>query len=52
MLLNLVRMRIPYGPFPAALESMERELVKLNTYPDVSFMEIKAVIADIYGLKG
>ncbi len=41
----------PYGPFPAALESMERELVKLNTYPDVSFMEIKAVIADIYGLK-
>lgn len=40
----------PYGPFPAAMEAMKNELEKLNTYPDVSFREIKAVIADLYGL--
>lgn len=42
----------PYGPFPAALEYMEKELVKLNTYPDVSFKKIKDAIAGLYRLKG
>ncbi len=40
----------PYGPFPAALEAMQRELVTLNTYPDNSFLEIKKLIAARFGL--
>lgn len=41
----------PYGPFPSALEAMKDELVRLNTYPDVSFGEIKKAISGLYGLE-
>jgi len=40
----------PYGPFPSAMKAMKAELVKLNTYPDVSFGEIKRAISGLYGL--
>lgn len=40
----------PYGPFPASLRAMERELVNLNRYPDIRFERIKGLLADRYGL--
>ena len=42
----------PYGPFPAALEAMRAELDLLNTYPDATFEEIKALIGSLYGVSG
>jgi histidinol-phosphate aminotransferase len=41
----------PYGPFPAAKAAMQREVERLHTYPDASFVEIKRVIAALYGLE-
>lgn len=40
----------PYGPFPAAMKAMEKELTRLNTYPDVSFGKIRKALAALYGL--
>lgn len=40
----------PYGPFPNALNAMTEELSRINTYPDVSFKEIKRVVAELTGL--
>lgn len=41
----------PYSPFKNAMEAMKNEVSRLNTYPDVSFHEIREKIAAIYGLK-
>jgi histidinol-phosphate aminotransferase len=40
----------PYGPFPAARRAMSEEIGRLNTYPDVSFREIKSLIGERFGL--
>ena len=40
----------PWGPYPAAVEAMRQEVVKLHTYPDNSFVEIKRRIAAVYGI--
>ena len=41
----------PWGPFPAARAAMAEEIVRLNTYPDVSFRELKGLIARQSGLE-
>ena len=40
----------PYGPFPAARRAMTEEIARINTYPDVSFHEIKSLIGERFGL--
>lgn len=40
----------PWGPFPAARRAMMEEVDRLNTYPDVSFREMKNLIARQFGL--
>ena len=35
----------PYAPFPAALEAMREALLRINTYPEATFVELKAAIA-------
>jgi histidinol-phosphate aminotransferase len=40
----------PWGPYPAALAAMRREVSLLHTYPDNSFVEIKHLIGRMYGL--
>ncbi|MBD3304809.1 histidinol-phosphate transaminase [candidate division KSB3 bacterium] len=37
-----------YAPFPHALKAMERELGNLNRYTDVTFKEIKHLLADLH----
>ena len=41
----------PWGPFPAARTAMVDEISRLNMYPDVSFRELKELIAGQFGLK-
>ncbi|MBN1333728.1 MAG: histidinol-phosphate transaminase [Synergistales bacterium] len=41
----------PYGPFLNALKAMTEELSRINSYPDVSFKEIKRAIAELSGLE-
>lgn len=41
----------PYGPFPASLRAMERELVNLNRYPDIRFERLKRLLADRFELE-
>jgi histidinol-phosphate aminotransferase len=36
----------PFGPFPAALEAMERASVELNRYPDGGVYRLTAALAD------
>ena len=38
-----------YAPFPKVLKAMERELVNLNRYTDVTFKEIKRLLGELYG---
>lgn len=38
----------PYGPFPGALEAMQRELGKVNLYPDTNFGELRELLGRIY----
>ncbi len=40
----------PWGPYPAAIEAMRREVTRLHTYPDNSFVQIKRQIAGGYGV--
>jgi histidinol-phosphate aminotransferase len=39
----------PFGPFPAALEAMERASVELNRYPDGGVYRLTAALADRHG---
>lgn len=41
----------PYAPFPYAIKAMEEELRQLNCYPDVTFKEIKELLAFKFGLE-
>ncbi len=40
----------PDGPFPEALEAIERELSRLNRYPDPRCFELGEAVAEVYGL--
>jgi histidinol-phosphate aminotransferase len=40
----------PFGPFPAALEAMERSLQDLNRYPDGGGYLLRAALADRHGV--
>ncbi|MFP4300448.1 MAG: histidinol-phosphate transaminase [Spirochaetaceae bacterium] len=39
----------PYGPYPAAFEAMRDALSRINSYPEATFVELKRVIAGLYG---
>jgi histidinol-phosphate aminotransferase len=41
----------PYGPFPAALEAMERSLRELNRYPDGGIYRLRAALAERLGVR-
>lgn len=41
----------PYGPHPAALEAIKEELSNISMYPEKSFLELKAALADFNGVK-
>jgi histidinol-phosphate aminotransferase len=38
----------PFGPFPAALEAMERAAVELNRYPDGGAYRLRAALAELH----
>jgi histidinol-phosphate aminotransferase len=40
----------PYGPFPAALEALERAVGELNRYPDGGAYRLRAALADRHGV--
>jgi histidinol-phosphate aminotransferase len=40
----------PFGPFPAALEAMERAAVELNRYPDGGVYRLTAALAERHGV--
>jgi histidinol-phosphate aminotransferase len=40
----------PYGPFPAALEAMERAATDLNRYPDGGTYRLRAALAERHGV--
>jgi histidinol-phosphate aminotransferase len=40
----------PFGPFPAALEAMERSLQELNRYPDGGGYLLRAALAERHGV--
>jgi len=40
----------PFGPFPAALEAMERSLRELNRYPDGGGYLLRAALAERHGV--
>ena len=40
----------PFGPFPAALEAMERAVLELNRYPDGGVYRLTAALADRHGV--
>lgn len=40
----------PYGPYPGAFAAMRDALSRVNSYPEATFVELKRVIAAIYGL--
>ncbi|MES1247693.1 MAG: histidinol-phosphate transaminase [Actinomycetota bacterium] len=41
----------PYGPFPSALEAMERALRELNRYPDGGVWNLRAALAERHGVQ-
>jgi histidinol-phosphate aminotransferase len=41
----------PYGPFPAALEALERAAGELNRYPDGGAYRLRSALADRHGLR-
>ncbi|MEJ2639867.1 MAG: histidinol-phosphate transaminase [Desulfosarcinaceae bacterium] len=38
----------PYGPFPNSIAYMQREVSKLNLYPDSNFTELRAVLGQVH----
>jgi len=40
----------PEGPFPEAIEAIERELGQLNRYPDPGSYELGHAVAEVYGI--
>jgi histidinol-phosphate aminotransferase len=40
----------PFGPFPAALEAIERTARELNRYPDGGAYRLRAALAELHGL--
>jgi histidinol-phosphate aminotransferase len=40
----------PFGPFPAALEAMERATLELNRYPDGGAWALRSALADRHGV--
>ena len=40
----------PFGPFPAALEAIERSLAELNRYPDGGAYRLRAALAERHGV--
>ena len=41
----------PYGPFPAALEAIERATLELNRYPDGGAYRLGQALAERYGVR-
>jgi histidinol-phosphate aminotransferase len=41
----------PFGPFPAALEALERSAADLNRYPDGGAYRLRAALADHHGVR-
>ena len=41
----------PYGPFPAALEAIERASLELNRYPDGGAYRLRHALADRHGVR-
>ena len=41
----------PYGPFPAALEAIERSAKELNRYPDGGAYRLRGALADLHGVR-
>jgi histidinol-phosphate aminotransferase len=41
----------PYGPFPAALEALERASLELNRYPDGGAYRLRHVLAEAHGVR-
>jgi histidinol-phosphate aminotransferase len=41
----------PFGPFPAALEALEREIHELNRYPDGGAYRLRAALAERHGVR-
>ncbi len=41
----------PYGPFPAALEALERASLELNRYPDGGAYRLRHVLAELHGVR-
>jgi histidinol-phosphate aminotransferase len=41
----------PYGPFPAALEALERAAAELNRYPDGGCYRLRAALAEAHGVR-
>lgn len=41
----------PYGPFPSALEAIERASVELNRYPDGGAYRLRHALADLLGVR-
>ncbi|HEX6490020.1 MAG TPA: histidinol-phosphate transaminase [Gaiellaceae bacterium] len=41
----------PFGPFPAALEAIERSLAELNRYPDGGAYRLRAALAERHGVR-
>ncbi len=40
----------PYGPYPKSLERMQRELVKLNQYPDSNFKALRRTLGRVHDI--
>ena len=40
----------PFGPFPAALEAIERAVPELNRYPDGGCYRLRAALAERHGV--
>jgi histidinol-phosphate aminotransferase len=41
----------PFGPFPAALEAIERSARELNRYPDGGAYRLRAALAELHGVE-
>src|SRR4029077_9755188 len=41
----------PFGPFPQALEALERSAGDLNRYPDGGAYRLRAALADRHGVR-
>jgi histidinol-phosphate aminotransferase len=41
----------PYGPFPAALEAIERSFLELNRYPDGGAYRLRGALAERHGVR-